>query len=954
VELKEIYMHIWPNAYKNSKTALAKQLARMKDFVLFTSLEEDKGFIDSLNFTVNGQKADWALDPVNIDICKINLATPLQPGQSCTIATPFRVKLPSGSISRLGHIGQSYQITQWYPKPAVFDRDGWHPMPYLTQGEFYSEYGSYDVSITLPKNYILGATGDCQTPSEVEFMNLQATLSESKMLEGASNEFPESSKEYKTVRYTQSNVHDFGWFADKRWIVKKGEVITPAEGNKVATWALFTPNAAGTWDRANEYLHDAIYYYSLWNGDYPYSQVTAVDGTISAGGGMEYPNVTVIGTSNTPRTLETVIMHEVGHNWFYGILGSNERDNAWMDEGLNSFNEDRYMDTKYPNAKLGAAIGLEGLDNRFRTGDFSQRSLSELTYLLSAATNVDQPLQLNSDNFTGLNYGGIVYKKTAILFYYLKGYLGENLFDECMHTYYQEWKFKHPSPQDIENVFERVSKKDLDWFFHDLIRTTKKIDFEISRVKKSDAGYQVKVKNSGQATGGFSLGVKGSPSFWYGPIEPGKSLWVDLKTGLTGLEKKEIRIDSEGLIPEINRGNNFMKSKGLFKKVEPLKLEFALGIKNPKYTQVYYLPMLAWNSIDGSMIGLNVHNRHIIRQNWEYSVAPLYSFSRKTINGFGSAYYHKGNLSVGARLQRFGNKEFDSATTSEYEQYTALNPSISYVIRNKPQNLNKKFVMTFDLGYHIQYFGNEISNDSFEGVLKSHASREFVDLKSSVSQKLGFRSNLSATGRMLYGTNVIYKGSENIGTLLSAAGSYSYIYSLKSMKSFSVNAYIGYQANDNALGVFDNGAFGLSGVGSAYDYTYDQLFFGRNSTSGFTGAHYTDGMGSLGINLPGLGATKRLVRGQFQFEVPKLPIVLKATVVDAWSPECPQIHAEGIYWNTAAQINIGKGIASITLPIYGNKLVQDAASPGYFRGVLFSLNLTAMSPFRIIRSIQLN
>ncbi|MFM7770031.1 MAG: M1 family peptidase, partial [Bacteroidota bacterium] len=238
VELKEIYMHIWPNAYKNSKTALAKQLARMKDFVLFTSLEEDKGFIDSLNFTVNGQKADWALDPVNIDICKINLATPLQPGQSCTIATPFRVKLPSGSISRLGHIGQSYQITQWYPKPAVFDRDGWHPMPYLTQGEFYSEYGSYDVSITLPKNYILGATGDCQTPSEVEFMNLQATLSESKMLEGASNEFPESSKEYKTVRYTQSNVHDFGWFADKRWIVKKGEVITPAEGNKVATWAL--------------------------------------------------------------------------------------------------------------------------------------------------------------------------------------------------------------------------------------------------------------------------------------------------------------------------------------------------------------------------------------------------------------------------------------------------------------------------------------------------------------------------------------------------------------------------------------------------------------------------------------------------------------------------------------------------------------------------------------------
>ncbi|MFM2195443.1 MAG: hypothetical protein RL092_1043, partial [Bacteroidota bacterium] len=144
-ELKEIYMHIWPNAYKNSKTALARQLARMKNFVLFTTLEENKGFIDSLDFSVNGQKVNWTYHPEHIDICIINLPTPLKPGQTCTIATPFRVKLPSGSISRLGHVGQSYQITQWYPKPAVYDRTGWHAMPYLTQGEFYSEYGSYDV-----------------------------------------------------------------------------------------------------------------------------------------------------------------------------------------------------------------------------------------------------------------------------------------------------------------------------------------------------------------------------------------------------------------------------------------------------------------------------------------------------------------------------------------------------------------------------------------------------------------------------------------------------------------------------------------------------------------------------------------------------------------------------------------------------------------------------------------
>ena len=116
--------------------------------------------IDSLDFAVDGVSAEWSYHPQHIDIAKLSLPQPLAPGQSLQYETPFRVKLPSGKISRLGHIGESYQITQWYPKPAVYDRDGWHEMPYLNQGEFYSEYGSFDVEITLPKNYIVGATGD--------------------------------------------------------------------------------------------------------------------------------------------------------------------------------------------------------------------------------------------------------------------------------------------------------------------------------------------------------------------------------------------------------------------------------------------------------------------------------------------------------------------------------------------------------------------------------------------------------------------------------------------------------------------------------------------------------------------------------------------------------------------------------------------------------------------------
>jgi hypothetical protein len=180
----------------------------------------------------------------NIDVGVILLNTPLHPGEKCTVSTPFKVKLPSGLVSRMGHIGQSYQITQWYPKPAVFDKDGWHAMPYLNQGEFYSEFGSFDVSITLPSNYVVGATGNLETQSEIDFLNqLSQDTTRCNRLSALTVDGNEivSSSTVKTIRYTQRNVHDFGWFADKKWIVKKGEVITPHTKTKVTCWAMCTP-----------------------------------------------------------------------------------------------------------------------------------------------------------------------------------------------------------------------------------------------------------------------------------------------------------------------------------------------------------------------------------------------------------------------------------------------------------------------------------------------------------------------------------------------------------------------------------------------------------------------------------------------------------------------------------------------------------------------------------------
>lgn len=177
--LDRIYIHLWPNAYRNGKSALAKQQYADGKKILRFGEEKDLGWIDSLDFKVDGQAVKWSFDTNNQDICILILANSLKSGEGIRVSTPFKVKIPSGEISRLGHIGQSYQITQWYPKPAVYDKNGWNAMPYLNQGEFYSEYGSFDVSITLPSNYVVGATGDLQTPSEIDFLDKKLRYQES-------------------------------------------------------------------------------------------------------------------------------------------------------------------------------------------------------------------------------------------------------------------------------------------------------------------------------------------------------------------------------------------------------------------------------------------------------------------------------------------------------------------------------------------------------------------------------------------------------------------------------------------------------------------------------------------------------------------------------------------------------------------------------------------------------
>ncbi|MBP6732639.1 MAG: M1 family metallopeptidase [Chitinophagales bacterium] len=556
--LTYIYFHLWPNAYKDQSTPLAKQLLENGKTTFYYSKPYEKGYIDKLDFKINAEVCKWDYSDATDEICKLTLNTPLKPGESVRIYTPFHVKLPS-TFSRLGHIGQSYQITQWFPKPAVFDKYGWHPIPYLDQGEFYSEFGTFDVSITLPKNYVVGATGDLQNKEELKWMD---SLSEkTKLIENYAPDmsFPASVKETKTLRYTQKNIHDFGWFADKRYHVLKGEVELPYSKNKVTTWALFTNNQADLWSKAPQYLHDAIYNYSQWIGEYPYQQVTAVDGALSAGGGMEYPNVTVIGEESSAFSLDQVITHEVGHNWFYGILGSNERDHGWMDEGINSYYEYRYTRTKYPN-RLAIGNFPKGIAKSFDLLQYKNKYLMDLGYQFMARENRDEPIEQPSARFTEFNYGVSVYGKSMLIFDYLEAYLGTEKFDGIMKKYFETWKYKHPQPEDVRLLFETETGKDLSWFFDDLLKTKKKVDYKVSKLViegGNDQRYKntkIKLINKGEISSPVSVSFiskDSSRTVWLEGFRKDTLVWVP-----GDLQYDRIQIDPLLQIPEINRKKN--------------------------------------------------------------------------------------------------------------------------------------------------------------------------------------------------------------------------------------------------------------------------------------------------------------------------------------------------------------------------------------------------------------
>lgn len=935
--LDSLYFHHWPNAYRNTETALARQMVKQGDFAFQYAPLNKSGAISGMNYEVNGIPIGFDHEQLPADIYKLGLPSPLLPGDTAHITTPFVVEIPDASFSRLGHDGEAYYITQWFPKPAVFDHNGWHPMSYLNQGEFYSEYGNYTVNITIPENYVVMATGQLQTPEELSWLEKKAELTRQTRSFGSSMDFPPSSQKFKTITYRQDRIHDFAWFADKRYHVLKDQTTLPGSGDTIITWAAFTNSQAEWWLKSTEYLAAAVKHYSQYCGDYPYPQITAVDGVISAGSGMEYPMITVVGESGSELELETVIVHEAGHNWFYGTLGSNERAHPWMDEGLNSAYEQRYLSEKYPHLHITGKEKIPEIFNYFGAGDLKLKDQNQLIYLFNARRNLDQAPSLSSERFTSLNYGAMVYGKTALVFEYLRAYAGDEKYDRFMQKYASDWQFKHPGPEDLWPYIAEMLDHGPDSWIYQLIHSTRKMDYKAASLKKHGKGYNLKITSPGKIKGpvGYTLLSKEDHVIdqqWIAPFRKDTVVFLN--------DKKFHRavIDYNRVTPEINRKNNTIRRRGIIRKTEPLRLQLFAGLENPARNTLYFSPLIGFNSTDRLMAGLLFHNITPLQKRIEFRLSPMWGFGTDRFNWMG-ALRHNFRFHESSWIENlwgeFSSASFGISMGGDGGYFEKYQLSAQLDIKRYPLNRNLSHHVFWSLTRINEQFGAQ------EGTALPALDQNLYGLVVySIRNSLPLRP---------YSLNIGFDLHQDFDRLWIELNNRFVMNRIG--RAFETRLFAGQFQHNETLNARYN--FRMDGIRGPQDFRYDHIYVGRFDANGIGNQQFNHGHGNFKIPTANGQSNEWLIALNFKLESPvKIPIGLYADIGFSAFRAAGSL---GFLFNAGVYIWLVPNAVEIYFPMVWTNEIQaeiDVRNLNYPELIRFVVNFNEINPFNLIKRVK--
>ncbi|MBU0942596.1 MAG: M1 family metallopeptidase [Bacteroidetes bacterium] len=563
--LRKVYYHLFNNAFQPGSEMDARLHsikdpdARMVNKVTVDGKEVKVSRIESLKpneigyLKITNFKQDGAVAEAKTagTILEVTLAKPILPNSKSTFTLDFNGQVPI-QIRRSGRNnseGVELSMTQWYPKLAEFDFEGWHADPYIAR-EFQGVWGNFDVKITIDKEFVLGGTGYLQNPNEIGF-GYQS--------EGVVVNTPKKTKTL-TWHFVAPMVHDFAWAADKNYMhdVVKGP-------NDVDLHFLYKnyPKTVENWKKLQPMMVKVMDIFNKNVGNYPYKQYSFIQG---GDGGMEYAMSTLMLGNGTLEGIFGTATHELGHSWFQHVLASNESKHPWMDEGFTTYisdlAENELSDKKVANPFSGNYRAYYNLVN-------SGKEQSQTTH--GDRYDENRPYSTSS------------YVKGSIFLSQLRYVIGEDKLAETIKRYYHDFKFKHPTPNDIKRSAERVSGANLDWYLVDWAQTTNMIDYGIKAVTENGNQTTVSLERIGRMPMPIDLLVEytdGTMESFYVPLRmmnyekanPNPAVkrtvlndwtWAASNYEFTIAKAKgtikKITIDPSGLMADVKQDNNVYK-----------------------------------------------------------------------------------------------------------------------------------------------------------------------------------------------------------------------------------------------------------------------------------------------------------------------------------------------------------------------------------------------------------
>ncbi|MCB9354932.1 MAG: M1 family metallopeptidase [Lewinellaceae bacterium] len=459
--LRRVFFHLYWNAFQPSSSYARWAKARKDPFTnerLFDLKQEEQGRQDIFSVLQNGSAVSYR---VNETIMEVELSRPLLPGDYDVFDIAWQGQVPV-TIKRGGRdnsAGVAYSFTQWYPKICAYDRDGWHADPYIGR-EFYGEFGSFKVDITLPKKYVVAATGVLQNGNTIGY--------------GYEKEGVKPPPNYGFVnvwKFSAENVHDFAWAADPEFTHEKKEL---REGLTLHFFYQPGPETTPFFQALQQRCAEILPYMEARFGKHLYPQFSFVQGGESA---MEYPMLTLIEQTTLAANAMPTAIHEWMHNWYYGMIGNDENEEAWLDEGFAS----------YATADVDLHAGDDGKNIRSGLASIASRQWKE---------PLGTPANAYSDSY---DYYDVVYGKGAAFLWQIRYIVGEEPFQRGMLRYYDSWHFKHPRGGDFLRCMERSADMELDWFYDLWVKTTKTVDYGIEQVAADGASAtNITLKNFGE------------------------------------------------------------------------------------------------------------------------------------------------------------------------------------------------------------------------------------------------------------------------------------------------------------------------------------------------------------------------------------------------------------------------------------------------------------------------